>query len=35
MTDTIQLAAPIDLWRDRWDGGSEGYVVLDLGEQPA
>ena len=35
MTDTIQLAAPIDLWRDRWDGGSEGYVVLDLGDQPA
>ena len=35
MTDTIPLAAPLDLWRDRWDGGSEGYVVLDLGEQPA
>jgi hypothetical protein len=35
MTDTLSLDAPLDVWRDRWDGGTDGYVVLDLGEQPA
>lgn len=32
MTD---LPAPISTWRDRWSGEPGGYVVLDLGEQPA
>jgi len=27
--------APIDQWRDRWSGDTDGVVVLDLGEQPA
>lgn len=26
---------PIDIWRDRWSGTTDGVVVLDLGEQPA
>lgn len=27
--------APIAEWRDRWSGDRSGFVVLDLGEQPA
>jgi len=43
MTDTTThvshrrdpAASPLDpAWRDRWDGSSEGVVVLDLGLQP-
>lgn len=26
---------PMDIWRDRWSGSTDGVVVLDLGEQPA
>jgi hypothetical protein len=26
---------PIESWRDRWSGTTDGIVVLDLGEQPA
>lgn len=29
------LPLPIDSWRDRWSGEPGGYVVLDLGVQPA
>lgn len=40
MTDQIiepqvDLPRPIDGWRDRWTGEPGGYVVLDLGSQPA
>lgn len=40
MTDQItapalDLPRPIDGWRDRWTGEPGGYVVLDLGMQPA
>ncbi|GAB3392801.1 class I SAM-dependent methyltransferase [Humibacter soli] len=30
-----ELSAPIPSWRDRWSGEPGGYVVLDLGLQPA
>ncbi len=30
-----ELPAPISNWRDRWSGRPDGYVVLDLGLQPA
>jgi hypothetical protein len=30
-----ELPLPIDSWRDRWSGQPGGYVVLDLGQQPA
>ena len=29
------LPAPDPAWRDRWSGSGGGYVVLDLGDQPA
>lgn len=29
------LPQPIPMWRDRWSGEPGGFVVLDLGEQPA
>ncbi len=31
----VVLPEPVDSWRDRWSGEPGGYVVLDLGEQPA
>lgn len=35
MPRTEQLPEPIPTWRDRWSGEPGGYVVLDLGHQPA
>lgn len=35
VTPAVDLRLPIDTWRDRWSGEPGGYVVLDLGMQPA
>jgi hypothetical protein len=31
----VDLPRPVDTWFDRWTGEPGGYVVLDLGNQPA